>query len=113
MNPLKALTNYLRSVKSELEKVSWPSRRDTIRYSALVIGISVVTAVIFASLDAGFSKLFEYGVTERTKIAAEAAQKSAQQAASSTQQAAPTSTSQPTIDFNDVTPITTPASSTK
>ena len=58
MNPIEKLVSYLRSVKSEALKVSWPSRQDTIRYSSLVIGISLVMAAAFAALDFGFTALF-------------------------------------------------------
>ena len=54
-NPVLALVNYLRESKEELEKVSWPSRADTLRYSGIVIGMSVVLAVFFAALDYGLS----------------------------------------------------------
>ncbi|MDO8617874.1 MAG: preprotein translocase subunit SecE [Candidatus Uhrbacteria bacterium] len=50
------IVEYLKSSKAELEKVSWPSRQDTIRYSALVVVVSVVVAVFFAALDFGLSK---------------------------------------------------------
>ncbi len=53
MNPFQKLVDYLRSSQTELKKVSWPTRRDTIRYSILVIGISVVVAVFFTALDTG------------------------------------------------------------
>ena len=108
MNPLKALISYLRSVQSELHKVSWPSRRDTFRYSGLVIGISVAGAALFAALDLGFTKLVEAGITERSKILS-------QQQAPAQNNTAPTpaqtTSGQPTIDFKDVTPITTPGAS--
>ncbi|MFA5935893.1 MAG: preprotein translocase subunit SecE [Patescibacteria group bacterium] len=57
MNPVKALTDYLRSAKAELEKVTWPSRKDTIRYSSLVLGVSVLVAVFFAGLDFGLNRI--------------------------------------------------------
>lgn len=109
MNPFKKLIEYLRSVKSELVKVSWPSQRDTMRYSALVIGISVLTAVAFASLDFGFTKLTDVGLAARAQyIASKATDPNA-----TTTPAAPAPETKPVIDFSDVTPITTPASTTK
>ncbi|MSR85198.1 preprotein translocase subunit SecE [Candidatus Uhrbacteria bacterium] len=56
MNPLESIIGYVRSSKAELEKVSWPSRQDTIRYSALVIAVSIFVAVFFAALDFGLGK---------------------------------------------------------
>jgi preprotein translocase SecE subunit len=50
-NPIKTALAYLRESKEELEKVTWPSRKDTARYSALVIAASVAVGAFFAGLD--------------------------------------------------------------
>ncbi len=63
VSPVSALVTYLREAKEELEKVSWPSRQDTARYAALVIGMSVVTAAAIAALDAGLTTGLEWLVT--------------------------------------------------
>lgn len=55
-NPVSGLIEYLKSSRAELMKVTWPSRRDTIRYSVLVIAVSILTAGFFAALDLGLSK---------------------------------------------------------
>jgi preprotein translocase subunit SecE len=54
-NPINATINYVKSSAAELKKVTWPTRAQTIRYSALVIAVSIGVAVFFASLDYGFS----------------------------------------------------------
>ena len=66
MSVISAITEYLRSSKAELQKVSWPSRKDTIRYSSLVLGISIVVAVFFAGLDYGLNSLVTQLLTLRT-----------------------------------------------
>ena len=53
---IQKLINYVRSSKAELEKVSWPSRQDTIRYSALVLAVSAFVAIFFATLDFGLGQ---------------------------------------------------------
>ena len=53
MNPFQKLVDYIRSSQAELKKVAWPTRRDTIRYSVLVIAVSVITAAFFTVLDTG------------------------------------------------------------
>lgn len=50
-NPLKFAVQYVRESKEELEKVTWPSRKETLRYSVLVVVLSVVMAAFFAGLD--------------------------------------------------------------
>jgi len=53
---VKPLT-YLREVKVELEKVSWPSRQKTLNMTALVIGVSVFLAAFVAAADYALSQL--------------------------------------------------------
>ncbi|MBU0614211.1 preprotein translocase subunit SecE [Patescibacteria group bacterium] len=45
------LVKYLLEAKEELKKVSWPSQKETIRYSLVVIVFCVALAVYFGSLD--------------------------------------------------------------
>jgi preprotein translocase subunit SecE len=51
----KALRNYLLESKAELQKVSWPSRPDLIRLTAIVIVVSVFVGGFIALLDFMFS----------------------------------------------------------
>lgn len=48
---------FLKEVRAELEKVVWPSREQTIRYSVLVIVVAVATGLFLGSLDYGLTKL--------------------------------------------------------
>lgn len=59
MNLFAQLREYLRSSQKELEAVRWPTRQETIRYSALVIGVSVVFAIFFGLLDLGLNSLVQ------------------------------------------------------
>ena len=45
------LFSYLRESKEELEKVAWPTQKQTTRYSIVVIVISLVIAVYFGIID--------------------------------------------------------------
>lgn len=103
MNLIKQFTEYLRSSQEEVKKVSWPSRRDTIRYSALVIGVSVVVAAFFAGLDIGFTKLVDLGISQRNQ----AAPAQTTQTPVTPDVTAVTSSTTPTIDLN-AQPIVTP-----
>jgi preprotein translocase subunit SecE len=62
-NPFVWLARYLRESKEELEKVAWPTRQETLRYSVLVIGACVLMGLFFAGLDyvlsLGLTKLIE------------------------------------------------------
>lgn len=57
MSIFSKLVEYLRSSKHELTKVTWPSRQQTIRYSSMVIIISLSVAAFFGLMDYGLGKL--------------------------------------------------------
>lgn len=49
---------FVREVRAELKKVSWPSRPEVIRYSTIVlIALVVFTAFVFL-IDLGFGEVF-------------------------------------------------------
>ena len=50
-----AITDYFKDVRSEMKHVSWPTRRLTIVYTAVVVGVSVAIAVYLGLLDFVFS----------------------------------------------------------
>jgi len=55
---MKSFVDYLRAVRGELTHVSWPKREQAIAFTALVIGISLLVAVILG----GFDYLFTVGL---------------------------------------------------
>jgi len=54
--PSKIIT-FLKEVRLEMKKVNWPTRQETIRYTLIVIGVSVVVAVFLGGLDFLFTIL--------------------------------------------------------
>jgi preprotein translocase SecE subunit len=72
MTIIQKALDYLRSARAEMLKVSWPSRRDTLRYGSLVIGISVAVSVLFATLDSGFTALFDATILRYAKTGQQA-----------------------------------------
>lgn len=49
-------TTFLKESRVELQKVTWPSRQDTVRYTLTVIVISAAMALFLGGLD----YLFQY-----------------------------------------------------
>ena len=49
------LLNYIKETKGELKHVSWPTRKQSIAYTALVVLISVVIAVYVGVFDSLFT----------------------------------------------------------
>jgi preprotein translocase subunit SecE len=50
---------YLKQVKTEVKKINWPTKQQTIRYSLVVVGISAVVAFFLGGLDFIFSTLLK------------------------------------------------------
>lgn len=48
---------FIGEVRSELEKVTWPTTQDVIRYTAVVIIISLVVGIYLGASDFLFTKL--------------------------------------------------------
>jgi preprotein translocase subunit SecE len=48
--------DFLREVRIELKKVTWPSRKETIAATSMVIILSVLVAFFLGFLDIGLSK---------------------------------------------------------
>lgn len=46
-----ALVTYFRGAKEELEKVTWPSRKQVLIYSVIVMIVTVIWAAYFGGLD--------------------------------------------------------------
>ncbi|OGY79039.1 MAG: preprotein translocase subunit SecE [Candidatus Kerfeldbacteria bacterium RIFCSPHIGHO2_02_FULL_42_14] len=53
------LIQYLKDSYSELRKVDWPSRQETIRQSLIVIGASAIVAVFLGTMDYIFATLLK------------------------------------------------------
>ncbi len=54
-----AFKEYINETRGELKHVSWPTRAQTINYTFIVIGISIVTALFLSLFDGFFVYLLE------------------------------------------------------
>ena len=55
MNPI----TYLKETISELRQVTWPTRRQTLTLSAIVVAAALVMAAYVGALDFGFTNLLK------------------------------------------------------
>jgi preprotein translocase subunit SecE len=46
---------YIKDTKSEMRHVNWPTRKQAIGFTAIVIGLSVITALFLGFFDFIFS----------------------------------------------------------
>ncbi len=52
-----APAKFLKEVVAELRKVTWPTRQETIKLTAVVIAISVIVGAFIGGLDATLVKV--------------------------------------------------------
>jgi preprotein translocase subunit SecE len=50
---------YLRGTRSELKKVTWPTRQEAQNLTYIVLGVTVAFAVFLGLLDWVFTQLFQ------------------------------------------------------
>jgi preprotein translocase subunit SecE len=56
---VESVKQFLREVKTELKKVTWPSRKDTLSGTAVVLVTVFVIAVFLGIVDSGLSNLIK------------------------------------------------------
>jgi preprotein translocase subunit SecE len=53
---MNKITTFIKEARVEMRKVNWPTRTETVKYTSLVVGLSLAVALFLGSLD----YLFEY-----------------------------------------------------
>lgn len=48
---MKTIYNFILDAKAELMKVNWPTKKQTINYTLIIIGVSLVVAFFLGGLD--------------------------------------------------------------
>ncbi len=66
VNPVLWLVRYVRESKEEMQKVTWPSKQETIKYTILVVALCLIIAGFFGGLD----WLLNLGLDELIKVTA-------------------------------------------
>lgn len=54
---MSRISNYVKETRTEMSHVNWPSREQTVRFTSLVVAVSLITAVLLGVSDFVFSKL--------------------------------------------------------
>ena len=57
---------FLREVRTELKKVTWPSRKDTLSGTAVVLVAVFVIAIFLGIVDSGLSSLIKMVLRKAT-----------------------------------------------
>lgn len=56
---MNKILEFLKDAKVELTKVNWPTRKKTINYTIIVVGISLAVAIFLGGLDYFFGFLLK------------------------------------------------------
>ena len=54
---MNRFAQYIKDTRAEMAHVNWPTRQETIRFTTMVIAVSLGTAVLLGICDFVFSKL--------------------------------------------------------
>ncbi|MFA6432765.1 MAG: preprotein translocase subunit SecE [Candidatus Paceibacterota bacterium] len=54
---MNRFSNYIKDTRAEMSHVNWPTRDETIRFTAAVIAVSILTAVLLSVSDFVFARL--------------------------------------------------------
>lgn len=60
--PIFGFIDYLRDVRAELDKVTWPTREDTIRLTRIVLATTIAASILLGIISAIFTELFIIGL---------------------------------------------------
>ncbi|MCD6149758.1 preprotein translocase subunit SecE [bacterium] len=56
---MNKIITFIKEAKEELLKVNWPSKKQTLNYTLIVIGVSLAVAVFLGGLDYIFNYLLK------------------------------------------------------
>jgi len=59
-NPTNKISSFFGEIKTEVKKVSWPTRREVLNYTLIVLIASIGVAIFLGGLDVLFQKALSY-----------------------------------------------------
>ncbi len=54
---MNRFSQYIKDTRAEMAHVNWPTRQETVRYTTLVILVSIATSLLLGLSDFVFSRL--------------------------------------------------------
>lgn len=60
----RGLREYFRGVQGELEKVTWPTREETIRLARIVVIVMIIASIVLGIISGAFTLLFQAGLDQ-------------------------------------------------
>jgi preprotein translocase subunit SecE len=59
INPLQKINSFFKEIVAEMKKVNWPTRKETVRDTLIVLGVSVTAAMFLGGVDFVVKNLLE------------------------------------------------------
>ncbi len=59
--PLRGIVGYFTATRAELQKVTWPTREESLRLSGIVIAMTIFFSLALGSMDYLYGQLFRLG----------------------------------------------------
>jgi len=59
---IRGMVEYFQGVRSEVDKVVWPTRPETRRLSTVVLIVLIISAIVLGAISGGFSEIFRLGL---------------------------------------------------
>ncbi len=57
----RGIANYFTSTRAEVQKVTWPTREESLRLSGIVLAVTIIFSIALGILDFLYSELFRMG----------------------------------------------------
>jgi len=54
--------SYIREVRSEMNKVTWPNREEVANLTRIVLIVTLISSLVLGAMGAGFTLLTEFGL---------------------------------------------------
>lgn len=55
----QGVVSYIRESRQELKSVQWPTRAETVRYTVVILVVSLVVAIATGAIDMGLTYLIQ------------------------------------------------------
>jgi len=65
MNIFDKVINFLKEVRLEAKKVNWPTQKEVLKYTLLVVGVSVVLAIFLGGTDFLFTRVLNWVILQK------------------------------------------------
>ena len=62
-----SLLSHIQESRAEMKHVKWPSKKQVISYTTLVIVLSLIIAAYIGALDVVFTKILSFVIANSTK----------------------------------------------